>query len=184
MKGALWNELVHKLNIEIDDPLLQQSLFQEVFEMCLCEHFASCNSVEECCNESTISSALTSDELNVMRYACGYVPRSLLKKYEQKTGEVNSQYATCLGEMAVEGGEDFLSYSRRWFELVNRGGLYPLHNEAFHLFIEIEKCVRFYLPKHALRTEADKESFKRNVHDNIFQNEDVQFHWGIIIPGY
>ena len=43
--------------------------------------------------------------------------------------------------MAVEG-EDFLGYTRKWFDHVNRGGLFPLNEKAFALFIEIEKCVQ------------------------------------------
>ena len=43
------------------------------------------------------------DELNVLRYACGYVGRKLLKQYEKKHEDVEVQYVACLGEMAVEG---------------------------------------------------------------------------------
>ena len=48
---------------------------------------------------------LTSDELNAMWYACGYVPRSLLKIYETKCGDMYSQYFQYLGDMAVEGDD-------------------------------------------------------------------------------
>ena len=55
------------------------------------------------------------------------------------------QYTTCLSEMAVDGeGSDVLSYTRKWMEMVNRGGLFPINENSFHLFIEIEKCVRIY----------------------------------------
>ena len=47
--------------------------------------------------------------------------------------------------MAVEGERgDVLEYTRKWFQQVNRGGLFPL-NDGTHLFIEIERCVHVYL---------------------------------------
>ncbi len=68
--------------------------------------------------------------LNAMRYACGYVPHKLLKKYEKRSGEkCGEKYTKCLGDMAVIGEEgeesdDLLLYTRKWFDLVNRGGLF------------------------------------------------------------
>ena len=186
MKGklpTLWRDLLCKLDMNIDDPLLEQSIYQEVFEMCLLQYFADVrsNATSSMPNPEAAAVVLTSDELNVMRYVCGYVARSLLKKYEQKPGEIFSQYVTCLSEIAVEGeGEDILSYTKKWFNIVNRGGLYPLHDEAFHLFIEIEKCVRTLLPRYATTKNSDQESMKRNIHEKIFQNEEVQFHWALL----
>ncbi len=55
----------------------------------------------------------------------------------------SSQFVDCLGEMAltkaVEGeGSDILDYTRLWFDKVNRGGLYPINNEAFALCSNIK----------------------------------------------
>ena len=68
-----------------------------------------------------------------MRYACGYIPYKLLKKYENKTREIYSQYLQCLVDMAVEGEVDFLGYTRKWLDQVNRGDLFPLNEKAFAL---------------------------------------------------
>ena len=93
--------MLYKLNVNVDDSLLEQSVYQEVFEMCMQEYYVSKSSnTTECNLEVSIST-----DLNTMRSVCGYVARSLLKRYEKKFGEVYSQYATCLGEMAVEGHE-------------------------------------------------------------------------------
>ena len=74
---------------------------------------------------------MSSDELNVLRYACGYVAHNLLKRYEKKTGDIAQQYVTCLGEMAVEGeGDDLLAYKRQWMEQVNVRR-YPLNDETY-----------------------------------------------------
>ena len=70
--------------------------------MCMQEYYVSKSSNTTECN---LEVRISTDELNTMCYVCGYVARSLLKRYEKKSGEVYSQYATCLGEMAVEGHE-------------------------------------------------------------------------------
>ena len=73
----------------------------------------------------------------------------------------------------MEGeGDDVLTYTRTWFDLVNRGGLYPLNDDAFTFFVNIEMCVRSLLQKHMVKSNSDKETFKKNVHDKVFHNED------------
>ncbi len=174
----LWKQLISKLEMSIDDCLLEQSLYQEVFEMSLKEHF-----VAVC--QKTVASVgevrLSADELNVLRYVSGYVAHQLLKRYERKSTDVYEQYVTCLGEMAVAGeGGDLLSYTTIWMEKVNRGGLFPVNDNTFHLFIEIEKCVRQYLLQHLAKPSSDRDSYLRNVHQKIVDNEDVQFHWTLL----
>ena len=107
---SLWINLMGKLDITVDDPLLEQSLYQEVFEIVAKEYF-------ECSRSESITThkvdSISPDELNVLRYACGYVGRKLLKCYEKKHGDVAQQYVTCLNEMAVEReGTDLLVYTK------------------------------------------------------------------------
>ena len=84
--------------------------------------------------------------------------------------------------MAVEGHEEdsVFSYTKRWLDQVNRGGLFPLNDETFHLFIEVEICVCAYLPKYLTTSKLDKDCFKADVHDKIIQNEDIQFYWALL----
>lgn len=172
----LWQRLTSKWNIAIDDRLLEQSLYQELFETSMKEHFTATATV--CSADSTVDIVLSVDELNVMRYVGGYVARHILRRYEKSAGEHYHQCITCLGEMAVAGeGEDLLSYTRKWIDKVNRGGLFPINDSSFHLFIEIEKCVRMYLPKHLSKSNS---AFKESVHDKVLANEDVQFHWTLL----
>lgn len=66
-------------------------------------------------------------------------------------------FIDCIGEMAVAGeGETVLDYTKKWFDMVNRGGLYPLNENAFSMFVEIEKIVQPTLPKHVLSGDNDK----------------------------
>ena len=49
-----------------------------------------------------------------MRYVCGYVVRTLLKKYENKSSDVYSQYEQCLGQMTVtaDDGDIIRTYNK------------------------------------------------------------------------
>ena len=176
-----WKTLLTELNVsEKGDWILMQRMYRQIFEDCMRDHFTA-TTVATQTPESHVT--LTGDELNALRYACGYVAHSLLKKFEKQRTRVDkfSQFITCLGEMAVVGeGDNLLTYTEKWFDLVNRGGLFPLNNHSFAMFIEIKKCVRVYLPKHMLTSSSDKESFKQNVHDKVTEKEDVQFYWAIL----
>ncbi len=175
--SSLWINLMGKLGIVIEDPLLEQSFYQNIFEVVIKEYFECSRS------ESTARSkadSISPEELNVLRYACGYVALKLQKCYEKMHGDIAQQYVTCLSEMAVDGeGNDLLDYTKRWLELVNRGGLFPLSDEAFRFFVEIEICVRTYLPQQLLKPSSEVD-FTENVHDKVFCDEDVQFHWTLL----
>ena len=128
------------------DPLLEKSIYREVFDRLVAEYFNSSSAIV---NQElpSMDVQLTSDELNAMRYACGYVPHSLLKRYERMSCEAYSDYIQCLGDMSVEGeGEDLLAYTRKWFELVNRGGLFPLKLMTIHslFLLKWKRMCEFY----------------------------------------
>ena len=102
-----WKQLLLNLDIKIDDPILMQSVYQQLFEDLMRAHSSIISTTGEKTHEDVV---FTRDELNALRYACGYVAHSLLKRFEKKVGEKFSQFVTCLGEMAVAGeGEDLSS---------------------------------------------------------------------------
>ena len=87
---------------------------------------------------SVSTTELTGDEANALCYACGYVARSILHKYETRKGDVCSQYVQCLGDMAVEGeGSDVLLYTRKWLDQVNRGGLSLSMTRHLHFLLRL-----------------------------------------------
>ena len=83
--------------------------------------------------------------------------------------------------MAVEGeGDDVLTYTRNWIDKVNRGGLYPINDSSFQLFVEIEKEVRAYLTKHLRNRESNMELLQQNVIEKVVGCDDVQFQWSLL----
>ena len=166
-----------------DNSLLMQSVYDEIYSLLVKEYFnaKSQSSPSAALSLSGSTVTHTEDELNAMRYACGYTPRVLLKKYETRNGNVYSQYVHCLGNMAVEReGDDLLSYTRKWLAQANRGGLFTLNNNSFSLFIEIERCVRILLPQRMIQNDNDKASFKKSLHDRISREKNIQFYWSML----
>ena len=55
-----------------------------------------------------------------------------------KKFKTHSQFVDCLEELVMEGeGDDVLIYTQKWFEIVSRGGLYPINDIAFTFFVHI-----------------------------------------------
>ena len=98
---------------------------------------------DKSCEEKEPILCLSGDELNALRYAAGFVSHSLLKRFEKRKGEKFSRFITCLG--VVGEGSDIRSYTTKWFDLINRGGLFPLNDNSFSLFVAIEKVVKTVL---------------------------------------
>ena len=175
----IWSGFLTTIQVECKDQLFQQSVNQKLYEMILCQHF-SANTSSAAKSTPRIEN-LTADELNALQYAAGYVPHALVKKYEKRTGEKYEAFIECLGDMAVVSEDvDFLDYTKKWINKVNRGGLFPLNNITYQFFVEIEKQVRFILPSHATKSSGSTDAFKQDVVKKIADNEGVQWHWTLI----
>ncbi|SMN01852.1 hypothetical protein SPONN_125 [uncultured Candidatus Thioglobus sp.] len=173
----LWHAFCEPLKVE-ENSLFTQSINQELFQQKLIEYLSEPGKRSKPSGiEQEVQ--LSSNELNAMRYACGYVPHSLLKKFEKQKGSKARQFVNCLGSMAVAGEEsDLISYTKVWIERVNRGGLFPLNDETFCLFIDIEKLVRTLLPKHITSKPCD--SNVNTIVGRVVSNDDIQFQWTLI----
>ncbi len=114
-KGVLvneWNQMLCNLKIEIFDPICMQLIYENIFERLVKEELD-----KDCTSKTTVEELVnpSADELNALRYAAGFVPHSLLKRFEKRRGDKFSKFITCLEEMAVVGeGGDILSYTSKW----------------------------------------------------------------------
>ena len=141
-----WNGLYTALNIaDMVENLFHQTVNQIVYEKLMKVHFAV-----DRAPKITAEVHITKDELNALRYASGYLPVKLLKRYEKKggmerkkMGRKMEQFEMCLGNMAVTNEEtDFTQFSCEWFHKVNREGLFPVNDETLTFFIAAEKVTR------------------------------------------
>ena len=111
-----WQDLFSKQGINGEqDQLFMQSVNQELFHLMLVDYMEN----KEKTKASREQPTLSTDELNAMQYACGYVPHKLLKRYESRRGPKVSRFVECLGNMAVvceDSDPDLLAYTRLWIE--------------------------------------------------------------------
>lgn len=156
------------------DPLIEQHVNQKLFEDMLRTHLQVPQA--EASNGSTIQ--LSEAEENIIRYAAGYVSMSLLKKYEKGSSDKAVQYIECLSRMAVNGEESsFLAYTLEWSRTVNRGGLFEINDETFHLFQAIELDMQKRLLS-TLSSFSNKSDDRRQfIIDAAAADTDVQFVW-------
>ena len=109
---------------------MQQYVNQELFSNMIKSHCSSCSTL------ATKTVSMTREAENIVRYASGYVPYSLMKKHETSVQERSASFVECLSSMAVSGEEEsFVEYTREWSSRVNRGGLF---DTSYALFREID----------------------------------------------
>ena len=133
--------------ISVTDTLLEQTLFQEIFELCLKEHF----SVEN-------TTTMTDD---VILTYCRWVKHNALCWWIRSTDTtwaIRKMIWWCVCSICHllrwngccwwRG-----SYTRKWMDQVNCGGLFPLNDETIYW---IEKCLQVYLPRHLIKSSCDE----------------------------
>ena len=148
----LWKTFLQSVQLDLD-ALVYQMVNQALYEDKIKAHFAAGSSITK---SSCIQRALNREEECILRYAAGYVPFVLLRKYEKCVSESSVQFIECLSKMVIFGEEtDFLKYTRAWIEQVNREGLFEINDTAYMLFKEIELNLQDNLQKHLQRTTPD-----------------------------
>ena len=65
---------------------------------------------------------------------------------------------------------------------INRGGLFDVSDEVYHLFLAIELAMREKLTEHLKRSVTLPESSegKSAIVEFVTSDSDVQFHWSIV----
>ena len=75
-------------------------------------------------------------------------------------------------DSSTSAEETFLMYSRRWIDLVNRGGLFVVSDEVYMAFQSMELALQEYLNRVALGKHKKEDAIQYIVDDG-----DVQFFW-------
>ena len=175
----IWRKFVKELDTETVDTLLQQMINDIVFNDIVKFH----TPVE---SRSTPKKQLSPLEETIIRYASGYVPRSLIKRYVSREEEKYAVFVDCLINMSASCQESidcsFFDYTKRWTSIVNRGGLFETNEQSFLLFREIELVLQSTLESTLLdsaRATIDCDNRKEKILCEITSDEDVLFHWSL-----
>ena len=125
----IWGKLYDSMGREKFDPLVEQRVNKKLFEGFLktCFEVPSQAAVAMAPSTSLQCQELDEEEEQIVRYAAGFVPMSLLKKHEKGSTDRSVEFVECLSKMAVNGDESsFLSYTLEWSRTVNREGFLKL----------------------------------------------------------
>ena len=83
--------------------------------------------------------------------------------------------------MAVAGDDDIHDYTTKWVEIVNRGGLFPINNKSYQLFIAIESVVVQSLSTSYVSTAVKAEHcIKSHALNTCLKNEQVLEKWRVL----
>ena len=170
---VLWNELWLSLGdgTFCKDPLLMQHCNTRAFELAIKLNFPMPGPV-------ILTTSLTNDEENALRYAAGFVIRCTSRKISTTCHPFKTQMLTILEEMKEDDSKEvtYLAYTKVWIDKINRGGLLFIDDETFLLFLAIEYATRSSLsvllglnPPHNLDEDVAAKA--------IIDDPDVQFHW-------
>ena len=161
-------------NSKSSQPLLYQRLTDIIFKELIKEHY-------QICDESTKEASLDERESNALRYVAAYVCRNLRRKLERLKGSQKEEMILCLMTL-TKGGEfeEGLGTAEDWTELVDRGGLWRVRENTFHLFCAIEEMVQLQL-----KSLPKQTVFKtKEVIAAVTADDDVQFYWLIVAADF
>ena len=117
--------------------------------------------------------SITTQELNALRYAAGYIPRALLKKLKKSAHPLKDELQLCLLDLLDDGDEEG-GTAEEWVNLIDRGGLKCINESTFQVMVAMELELRKHLQP------QESPNFVRDVTQHILENEDVQFHWCLV----
>ena len=168
-----WHKLLQAAGISEKSSMFLQSTGDQVFKALVKMHHPLTE--EESSSGHPAKQHLTYMETNAVRYAAGYIPRSLKKKLAKSTNPLKDDLLLCLTQLIDDGGsEPHVDDSRDWIEKINRGGLIEVKNDTFEVFMEMEYCLRSHIK------ETSIPSFGDGVKKDIISSPDVLFVWSLL----
>ncbi len=163
-----WQDFLKELDVDVDASPL--SLFYQCVGDRLLEELVKLASpIDE--QDSNEVKNLNEMEMNALRYAAGYVPRSLFKKLMKSADPLKRELQLCLWDLLddeKEGGT-----ADDWVDAIDRGGLTRVNEMTFQVFLAMELELRKHL---SVKRCVDREQTCKFVVDD----EEVLFYWSIV----
>ena len=171
----IWAAFLSNGRAELD-PLVQQYINEKFLKSLLTSICREEGHSSSACRPAP-RDTLTKEEENIIRYAAGFVPFSLLKKYRRINSDKAALFCECLSRMVIEGDEEsFLEYTRNWTKAVNRGGLFEISDSAYVFFREIENVTRAILAS-TLASRPVNSSNQEKMISVACEDENVLRFW-------
>ena len=118
---------------------------------------------------------LAKEEEMALRYVARYVCRKVREKLESSSHPQKDDMIFCIFSLCGDESDD-----ESWCNLVDRGGLWHVNDEAYTLFYAMEEEIRQVLTLGAVSKQSEGSTTK--IINRIMQSEDVLFQWCIRSP--
>ena len=153
-------------------PILYQSLTDILLRLLIHRQYNIATTTE-----ATTAASLSSNEGNALRYAAGYIVRSVSKKIKKSSVNFKDDLTSCCLKLIRESHNHHEQcVAEEWTDLVNRGGLWHVRETTFQLLCALEEEVRSQL--HAL-SSPNTSGLRSQIVDKLINSEDVHFYWCI-----
>jgi hypothetical protein len=181
-----WTQFLYPHIISVAaDPIMIQFVSKDMFE-----GYVKSLKPEQSKPQSSDIQHLTKEELYALRYAAGYVLRSVTAKYSGKDDVMSG----VLSEMQVQisdidnnmGEESELAWTTEWVQKLDRGRLVKVSDQFYALVLSLEMTVRLYFNNTALHNASQSDSQtlpKDKLIGAALDNDDVQFYWCLLMTG-
>ena len=118
---------------------------------------------------------LTYEECNIIRYASGFILRSLKKKLSTSAHPLKDEILEHLTELVVDPNEDIAGdASTDWINMIDRGGLVHVNEMMYLMMKHMETTMR-----QGLKCET-ADTLKEDCIKAITTSDDVLFYWDLI----
>ena len=122
-----------------------------------------------------MNSTLTYEETNAVRYAAGFVLRTMKKNIEKSVHAHKADLLLCLAQL-LDTGDAVADESKDWLEIVG-GGLCHVSNDTFEVFLAMEKELRKVLATNVIQQLHDTMKTK------LTESDAMQYNlFGILSP--
>ena len=177
----VWSEFLYPVILDVPaDKIMAQFVTQDLFEMIIKEHVPSKATAVPSEEQNKLQP--TTEELNALRYAAGYVLRSITAKYTSGHSCFKDDILICLTEMEakLDDEDDALSWTKEWTMRLDRGKLIKVSNIFYALVLAIEMQVHCYFNNTTVAqlSATDEQMLpKDQVIAAVMEDDDVQFYW-------
>ena len=152
----MWVQFFNNIGIANPEPYLYQEITDRIFDNLVKDTYPV---LEKDPATSSQSTAITYADANVIRFAAGYVCRSLKEKVE--SSQQNSHLIRCFNNLIDDNPQHEGSLTTDWITLIDRGGLCHVKETTFLLFNAVE--------------EETREHFKTSQVTNITNRQVANF---------
>ena len=180
LSSELSNKLVTTLeqtNTRISSqPFFAQYLLTEIYN-CLIKKCAECFHSPLDINTVKPDQKLGEKEEQVLRYVAGFICFKLQKFFKRSssvTGTTCANLVSTWHSVPADGSKTFLSFTRKWTDKVNLGGLFQVTDELYLLMRRMELVVKPYLDKPVVEHVKQSEHIDSFLSEKVLGNNLVQ----------